>query len=48
MVKWDDVKLLEEVHNRLSDFIVGGSELGAEGNYYYDVSKCGIGFHGDG
>ena len=20
----------------------------AEGNYYYDVTKCGIGFHGDG
>ena len=23
-------------------------ELACEGNYYYDVSKCGIGFHGDG
>jgi hypothetical protein len=24
-----------------------GANLLAEGNYYYDVSKCGIGFHGD-
>ena len=23
-------------------------EMACEGNYYYDVSKCGIGFHGDG
>jgi hypothetical protein len=22
--------------------------LNAEANYYYDVKKCGIGFHGDG
>jgi hypothetical protein len=22
--------------------------LACEGNYYYDVTKCGIGFHGDG
>ena len=22
-------------------------ELAAEGNYYFDVTKCGIGFHGD-
>lgn len=23
------------------------SDLVCEGNYYYDVKKCGIGFHGD-
>jgi hypothetical protein len=23
------------------------SNLEVEGNYYYDVKKCGIGFHGD-
>ena len=23
-------------------------DLKGEGNYYYDISKCGIGFHGDG
>ncbi len=30
--------------------LVGPKAIGlqAEGNYYYDVSKCGIGFHGDG
>jgi len=25
-----------------------GRDLFAEGNYYYDTKKCGIGFHGDG
>jgi hypothetical protein len=22
-------------------------EMKCEGNYYYDTSKCGVGFHGD-
>jgi hypothetical protein len=24
------------------------AEMVAEGNYYYDINKCGIGYHGDG
>lgn len=24
-----------------------GDEMVAEGNYYYDITKCGIGYHGD-
>lgn len=33
---------------RLSILELTGLELFAEGNYYYDISKCGIGYHGDG
>ena len=25
----------------------GAEELNGEANYYYDMSKCGIGYHGD-
>jgi hypothetical protein len=32
---------------RLSLLELTGLELFAEGNYYYDISKCGIGYHGD-
>jgi hypothetical protein len=30
-------------------FIIGEKalDLKAEGNYYYDITKCGIGYHGD-
>lgn len=30
-------------------FIIGNkaTKLQAEGNYYYDINKCGIGYHGD-
>ena len=35
------------MRNQLSSYLPNGSDLAAEGNYYYDVNKCGIGFHGD-
>lgn len=47
VVSWNDVPLLAEVRKRLSSFLPDASELEAEGNYYFDVKKCGIGFHGD-
>ncbi len=31
---------LSTIHNKNKDIV-------AEGNYYYDISKCGIGYHGD-
>jgi hypothetical protein len=38
-----------QIRAKLPEF-VGPKAIGlqAEGNYYYDVAKCGIGFHGDG
>jgi hypothetical protein len=45
---FDDVPLLKRIRERLGVFIgEKGANLQAEGNYYYDVNKCGIGFHGD-
>ena len=40
--------ILQRVREKLED-ILGekGRNLQAEGNYYYDTRKCGIGYHGD-
>lgn len=48
IVAYDDVPILKGVRESLPD-IVGekARDLAGEGNYYYDVTKCGIGFHGD-
>ena len=45
---FDEVPLLKKIRCGLGE-IIGekGFNLQAEGNYYYDVKKCGIGFHGD-
>lgn len=47
IVAWKDSPLLNETRNKLSKYFSEGKELSVEGNYYYDVNKCGIGFHGD-
>lgn len=48
IVSFDHVPLLKHVRDVLP-IIIGdkGKGLVAEGNYYYDITKCGIGFHGD-
>lgn len=45
---FDEVPHLKQIRYKLGE-IIGekGTNLQAEGNYYYDVKKCGIGFHGD-
>ena len=45
IVSWVDVPILNFIKEALEDNIV--SPLVGELNYYYDTSKCGIGFHGD-
>ena len=49
VIAYKDVPLLGKIRDTLPDFI-GEKAVGlaCEGNYYYDSSKCGIGFHGDG
>ena len=48
IVAYKDVPLLSKIRNQLPDFVgEKARELACEANYYYDVSKCGIGFHGD-
>ena len=45
---FEEVPLLQRIRQRLGE-VIGeqGADLQAEGNYYYDIHKCGIGFHGD-
>lgn len=48
VVAFDDVPLTKRLRNELPTLFGAKAErLVAEGNYYYDPSVCGIGFHGD-
>jgi alkylated DNA repair dioxygenase AlkB len=48
VVSYRDVPLLAKIKNRLPDMIGSkAKDLKAEGNYYYDTSKCYIKPHGD-
>ena len=49
IVAYSDVPKLSQLRNKLSDMISerGFEELKVEGNYYFNPSKCGIGYHGD-
>jgi len=48
IVSFDKVPALQLIRDALPE-IIGpkGANLEAEGNYYYDLAKCGIGYHGD-
>jgi hypothetical protein len=48
VVSFDRVPLLNAVRKKLPE-VMGdiANDLVAEGNYYFDVKKCGIGYHGD-
>jgi hypothetical protein len=49
VIAFPDVPHLNAVRDGLPRFFGEKAvALLAEGNYYYDVRKCGIGFHGDG
>lgn len=48
IVSFKSVPLLQKVRSYLPDIIgIKGKDLIAEGNYYYDINSCYIGFHGD-
>lgn len=49
IVGYDEVLLTKYVKEHLKYFFNNKSmeNLECEGNYYYDIKKCGIGFHGD-
>lgn len=48
IVKFENVPILNKVRKSLCDIInLEYDSLMAEGNYYYDIKKCGIGYHGD-
>lgn len=48
VIGYHDVPLLNKVRTTLPT-VMGSvaNDLVAEGNYYYDLTKCGIGYHGD-
>ena len=45
VVAFHDVPCLSKVREKIRE--ITGKFLYAEGNYYYDNKKCGIGYHGD-
>lgn len=48
IVAFKDVPLLSHVRTKLGEILGDkGRNLVAEGNYYYDISKCHIRYHGD-
>jgi hypothetical protein len=47
VIAFDDVPLLKSVRERLGSIIEEMRNLQVEGNYYYDINNCGIGWHGD-
>ena len=49
IVGYKDVPTLQYVRSQLPKYFGAKCEdLACEGNFYYDASKCGIGYHGDG
>lgn len=49
IVSFDKLPLLNEIRQKLPEFLgTKAANLHCEGNKYFDVTKCGIGFHGDG
>jgi len=48
IVSYDELPVMKNLWARLPEFFgEKANDLVAEANYYYDVKKCGIGFHGD-
>jgi hypothetical protein len=47
VVAWHHIPLMQRIRSKIAEW-TEDVELNAEANYYYDISKCGIGFHGDG
>ena len=47
IVKYDNVPLLKIWRSEILKLCNEDDTFVAEGNYYYDVNKCGIGYHGD-
>ena len=46
VVAWEHVPRVSAIRERIADW-TNDVLLNGEANYYYDISQCGIGFHGD-
>lgn len=48
IIAYDDVPILKFFREKLPEYFgTKSTNLQTEGNYYYDIENCGIGFHGD-
>ena len=48
VIAYDSVPLTKLLREKVAELLGDkGKDLSCEGNYYYDIKKCGIGFHGD-
>jgi hypothetical protein len=47
IVSWRHIPLTQKIREKIAEW-TEDEMLNGEANYYYDISKCGIGFHGDG
>lgn len=48
IVAWDSIPKTQSLRNNLSEFFGPKAQaLKGEGNFYYEPSVCGIGYHGD-
>lgn len=47
IIAWHHIPLMQRIRSKIAEW-TEDVELNAEANYYYDIKKCGIGFHGDG
>ena len=47
IVAWQHIPLMMRIREVIAEW-TNDVLLNAEANYYYDISKCGIGYHGDG
>ncbi len=47
IVAWESIPLTDKIRQFMALLHPKFRNLVAEGNYYYDPSKCGISFHGD-
>jgi len=47
IVSWKHIPMMSRIREVIAEW-TEDILLNAEANYYYDISKCGIGFHGDG
>jgi hypothetical protein len=46
IVAWKHIPRMSRIRNVIAEW-TEDVLLNAEANYYYDISKCGIGYHGD-
>lgn len=47
VVDYKHIPLTEKIRTKIGSWMKGTEKLNAEANYYYDISRCGIGYHGD-